>query len=140
MSSTNTQFVPRAADAMWNQRSVLRDSRPRIAALLETIGQPEVFTLLQSISLLAMTLEFRPDLILELGRGRGNSTVVLAEAAYLMRPAICQLTSLCLTPHWDRETVPRLRPLVSQEWFDAVSVRTSLHLITKVCCHPTSAY
>ena len=71
--------MPLPGRAYWNQRQVLLEARPRIEALVETIGENTDLTPFQWAQLLAYTLEFKPDLILELGRGAGNSTCVFTE-------------------------------------------------------------
>jgi hypothetical protein len=103
--------------ALWNQRLVLRDNRARIASLFEAVNRPGEMTLLQMMGLMALALEYRPNMILELGRLYGNSTCAFVEAANILGGDQCHVTSLCLTPNWDEITAPRLRAVVDHRWF-----------------------
>jgi len=105
------------AQALWNQRERIADNRDRIGALMSAVGRSTDLTPFQWAQLLAFALEFRPDLIIELGRERGNSTCCFLEAARLLAPSPCSVVSLCLTDLWQRETAPRLRPLCDVDWF-----------------------
>lgn len=113
--------VPTAASAMWAQREALSENRAGIIELLEAVGRPEQFSLAQAMTVLALSLEFRPDLILELGRGHGNSTAVSTAAANLLGPHNCHVTSLCLTSFWQLDTAPRLRRIRGDGWFEPLS-------------------
>jgi len=105
------------AQALWNQREQIADNRDRIHALMSAVGRSTDLTPFQWAQLLAFALEFEPDLIIELGRERGNSTCCFLEAARLLSPHFCSVLSLCLTDVWQRETAPRLQPLCDPEWF-----------------------
>src|SRR5207248_1712314 len=69
--------------------------------------------------LLAFALEFRPDLIIELGRGHGNSTCCFLEAARHIETTggSCRVVSLCLSNTWALETAQRLRSICDASWF-----------------------
>ena len=105
------------AQAYWNQREKLARSRQRILALSRAIGRPGDFSLYQWAQISALALEFAPDLILELGRGMGNSTSAFTEVANLLGAGSCRVLSLDLTDAWDTVALPRLRPLVPEDWF-----------------------
>jgi len=80
---------------------------------------------------MAMVLEFQPDLILELGRGYGNSTCALTEAAHHLPQRgdrACSLLSLCLADTWRTRTLPKLRALVAPDWVQPISA-----LETNIC-------
>jgi len=102
---------------MWTHREVLNQKRSSIVELLDAVGHPEQFNLVQAMALLAFSLEFQPDLILELGRGHGNSTAVSTDAAHLLGLDRCHVTSLCLTSFWQLETAPRIGRLRGDAWF-----------------------
>lgn len=107
-----------AGRALWNQRHRLAARAGRLRALSAAVGRPLDMTPAQAAQLLAFALDFRPDLILDLGRERGNSTCCFLEAAELLvGPRPCRVVSLCLTDHWAKETRPRLEPLCSPGWF-----------------------
>jgi cephalosporin hydroxylase len=63
-----------------------------------------------------VTLAFRPDLILELGRGYGNSTCIFTEAANEIR---CRVVSIGFDSEdaWQTRTAQRLLPAVGEDWF-----------------------
>jgi len=105
--------------AYWNRRATLARERERVLALSRAVNRPSDLSLYQFSQLLASTLDFAPDLILELGRGTGNSLCIFAEAASLM-PQECRVVSLCLTDHWRTVTVPRLKGVVPQSWFNPI--------------------
>ncbi len=106
--------------ALWNQRHVLLARRPRIVALLNAVDRPDEMTLLQMMGLMALVLDHRPNVILELGRLYGNSTCAFTEAANMVGADSCRVTSLCLTPNWDTATVPRLRAVVDEAWLRTI--------------------
>jgi hypothetical protein len=72
---------------------------------------------------MSTALEFSPEIILELGRGLGNSTCAFTEAANLLTPQKCHVISLCVTDAWDRETVPHLQRVVAESWFRPLVAR-----------------
>lgn len=118
------RFNPAAA--YWNQRAVLAGARDRILSLSEAVGYPTDLWPFQWAQLFAAVLEYQPDIILELGRGIGNSTCVFTEAANRSQGRT-RVLSLCLSDNWERETVPRLRKLVPNNWFDPLlALRTDI--------------
>jgi len=109
------------AQAYWNQREALSRSRDRILDLSRAVDRPTDLAPFQFAQLMAMALEFAPDLIIELGRGRGNSTCSFAEASNLQQGRI-RIISLCNSGDWERDTVPRLRKVVPQSWFAPLEI------------------
>jgi hypothetical protein len=71
----------------------------------------------------SVALGFKPDLIVELGRGKGNSTAIFCQAA--SRLGRTRVVSLCVSKYWSEETLPRLRPLVTPRWLGALDARTT---------------
>src|SRR5215212_5051802 len=67
--------------ALWRHRDRLRLARDRFHRMAEAVGSPVDLDLGQWFQLYAFALEVEPDLVLELGRGYGNSTCVFTEAA-----------------------------------------------------------
>lgn len=104
------------ARAYWNQRYVLARSRERILALSAAVGRPSDLWVSQFTQLMATALEFSPDLILELGRGWGNSTCAFTEAANQLAHIPCRVVSLCLSDDWEVRTLPRLKTVVPDSW------------------------
>jgi hypothetical protein len=69
----------------------------------------------------SVALGFKPDLILELGRGHGNSTALFTQAA--SRLGKTRVVSLCQSSDWASLVAPRLARVVSPGWFDRVDAR-----------------
>lgn len=118
VSPTATTCTP--ASAYWNQRNLLASCKQRLSDLSDAVNHQSDLNLYQWAQIAAMTLEFKPDLIIELGRGRGNSTCIFTESANLLGgKSACQVTSLCLSFDFVSEVIPRLleRKLVSRSWF-----------------------
>ena len=117
--------VPSPGQAYWNQRQVLAEIRPEIEAMRAAIGENPNLTPYQWTQLLAYVLEFKPDLILELGRGEGNSTCVFTTAANRLHPEKCEVVSLCLSDGWGTKTLPKLEKVVPRQWFAPLRALTT---------------
>jgi len=116
--ATGETPVVTPAEAFWRQREMLANSRGRILSLSAAIGRPTDLTPAQWAQIMAFTEEFRPDLILELGRGTGNSTACFTEVAqHLGGAERCKVLSLCLSDTWRKQSVPKIRQIVPPEWF-----------------------
>jgi hypothetical protein len=102
--------------AYWNQRMALAGCRERMAALSRAVDRTSDLSMFQFAQLVASTLEFGPDLILELGRKKGNSLCAFTEAANQLSTP-CRVLSLCDTRDWRKITVPALRQIVPASWF-----------------------
>jgi hypothetical protein len=109
--------VRRAGAAYWAQRHVLAGHRERIEQLGELVGRRHELEPHQWAQLMALALDFGPDLILELGRDRGNSTCAFTEVAHLHGPGSTRVVSICLSRDWEKHTAPQLRSVVGEEWF-----------------------
>ena len=103
------------AQAYWNQRHALADFRPRAEALQVAVGGLSNLSPFQWGQLFAMAMEFKPDVILELGRGLGNSTCVFTEAAN--RLGSCSVISLDNGNSWVTDTLPKISGIVPPTWF-----------------------
>lgn len=104
------------AQAYWNQRVALSNARERILSLAQAVDQRSDLWPYQWAQLMAAAIDFAPDLILELGRGKGNSTCAFTEASNI-NEGRSRILSLCLSDSWERETLPRLRKIVPAAWF-----------------------
>src|SRR5262249_29991696 len=71
----------------------------------------------------SVALGFKPDLILELGRDRGNSTSLFTQAA--ARLSTTRVVSLCRSGDWASLVVPRLARVVNSAWFDRLDARVA---------------
>lgn len=100
--------------------------RERFERLSAAVGRPTDLNLYQWGEFAAFALEFRPDLIVELGRGLGNSTCCFIEVANRLGGAsTCRVVSLCLSEDWFTSTVPRLKGIVSPEWFAPAEIKVA---------------
>jgi hypothetical protein len=111
------RFSP--SDAYWNQREKLASLSTRILELSTAIDQQSDMLPYQWAQLIATVLEFRPQVIIELGRGRGNSTAAFTQAANILREegTPCTVISLCLSSDWDALSLPRVKKVVPKNWF-----------------------
>jgi hypothetical protein len=126
IGSQSSGAFPKVVDpgsAYWEQRETLAQMRPRNEALWNAIGHKGDLTIYQWAQISAFLLSFRPDCILELGRGAGNSTAAFVEVAHRLNSegGSCKVVSLCLSEHWEQITVPRIKPLCADSWFDVLN-------------------
>ncbi len=80
--------------------------RPRLDQLRLIADEPGNLSVLQGLQLYALCLEYRPDLIIELGRGYGNSTCVFASAVETTGHG--RFVSFDLDSLWHDLTLPKL--------------------------------
>jgi hypothetical protein len=109
------------ARACWNQRFPIAGAKSRIVAFHSAVDDPVSLLLRQYAQLTAMALEFQPDLIIELGRGWGNSTCCFTEAAN--RLGATRVLSIDRSNIWER-TEKRLASIVPASWFDPLRIVT----------------
>jgi len=117
-SPTQSSFTPGAA--YWKQRHTVGKSRDRLLALSRTVGRQSDLTPFQLAQLFSAAQEFAPDLIVELGRGTGNSTCAFTEAANQL-PNSCRVLSLCNSADWANTTAPKLGDVVPASWFQPLT-------------------
>ncbi len=111
-------FTP--AQAYWNQREVLRSMRDRIHALSDAVDNKSDLWPYQLSQLMAAALEFKPEVIIELGRGKGNSTCGFTEVANHIRRQghRCDVVSLCISEDWEQTTQWKVMEIVERDWFE----------------------
>ncbi len=112
--------LPTPASALWSQRHTLKALKPRLERLMATVDHRQDLVPYQWGQLFAFATEFRPDLILELGRGRGNSTCVFTEAA--RRSPGCRVVSVCNSSDWRVRTRRDVAREVEPDWFDPLEI------------------
>lgn len=113
------------AAAYWNQRAILAENKYRIMKIGQTVDRLSDLTLFQTAQIQSFALEFKPDLILELGRGKGNSTCLFTETAHILGGASeCKVVSLCISDSFEKETIPALEAesLINDEWFEPLEL------------------
>jgi hypothetical protein len=108
------------ADALWNQRHETAAAKNRLVTFRDVVGWPGDLLLGNWVQLYALSLEFAPDLIVELGRGYGNSTCVFIAAANRL-----QNTKVVSIGHdsertWASITAARLKKVVPPNWFNPI--------------------
>jgi hypothetical protein len=89
--------------------------------LIEAVGWQNDLAPAQWAQWYSVALGFAPDLIIELGRGYGNSTALFAQAA--SRLGRTKIVSLCLSAEWTSAVAPRIARVVDAEWFATVDAR-----------------
>jgi hypothetical protein len=115
--TNDTEFSP--AKAYWNQRKVLSSMRDRINALSDAVDHKTDLFPFQLAQLMSSALEFQPELIIELGRGKGNSTCGFTEVANQLRAQglPCDVVSLCISEDWEQQTQWKVLEVVDENWF-----------------------
>jgi hypothetical protein len=113
-------------EAVWRQRHVLSHARPSTRALHDALrrympsGHPGDLPFHEWGQIMACALEFAPDLILEVGRGYGNSTLAFSQAANLCGTTGCRVVSVCLHP-WE-EIRAAVQPATTDAWFSPLTI------------------
>src|SRR3990167_6248792 len=110
-----------SGNAIWNQRFKLQQTKLRLKQLADAVGHISDSSLAQYAQMYAISLEFKPDLIIEFGRGAGNSTAVFTEAANQLDD--CSVISICLSNDWQDKTAGRIAKIVPKEWFSKLDAR-----------------
>ena len=95
----------------------------RLRRLNEAVGWSHDLRLHQWAHFYALAREYQPDLVIEFGRGYGNSTCAFAEALGGCDRS-SRLVSLCNSASWTDVTLPRLKDLVDAAWLARIEVRT----------------
>lgn len=115
---------PTPATAYWQQRHILAELRPRIAALAGAIGFTNDLNLYQWAQLGAFSLTYKPDLILELGRLHGNSTCLFTEIAHQLPKNKPTIESICWSSDFHDKTLPKLKKesLIDDSWLTPLTI------------------
>ena len=102
--------LPSPGRVLWQHRDALAGRLTDIRSLDDILaavlmGRKD-FLRQQWVQFPALVLGFQPDLIIELGRGYGNSTCAFAIAADLLGAKACSILSVCLSDSWQKVTLP----------------------------------
>lgn len=115
------------AQCYYDQRHLIAEDAPLLRELIAAVNGPGDLGPAQWAQWYSTAVGFEPDLIVELGRGRGNSTAVFAQAARrlgLRQPAKrTKVVSLCVTGEWDGVVAPAIARIVGADWFANVDAR-----------------
>jgi hypothetical protein len=107
-----------ACAAYWDKRSEIAAIGRRIQYLYEAVDHPGDLTLSQWAQIMSLTWDFEPDLIVELGRGRGNSTCAFTETMNRLGRHKGFVVSICNSEDWERMTRARVAQVVPRDWFE----------------------
>jgi hypothetical protein len=110
------------ARSYYDERRRIMEDAPRLRELIAMVGGDNDLGPPQWAQWYAVGLAFCPDLILELGRGRGNSTALFAQVA--SRLDRTRVVSLCQTSDWNA-TANILKPFVGDAWLGRVDARVA---------------
>jgi len=105
----------------YEQRHRIHEDAAVLRALIGAVGWPNDLTSAQWAQWYSVALGFAPDLVIELGRGYGNSTALFAQAAW--RLGRMKIVSLCVSGEWASMVAPRIAKLVDPAWFANVDAR-----------------
>jgi len=111
------------AGAYYEQRHVISEDRDLLVALIGATQAAHDLTPPQWAQWYSVALGFRPDLIVELGRSKGNSTALFCQAASRLRGT--RVVSLCNSKDWEAESLPRVKKVVPPGWLDRLDARTT---------------
>jgi len=126
--TTNDQSGFDIARCYYDQRSRIAEDADVLRRLMAAVDSPGELAPVQWAQWYAVVRGFAPSLILELGRGRGNSTALFAQAA--SRLGHTRIVSLCQNDAWAATVVPRIARIVDRRWFDRVDARLTDILTT----------
>jgi hypothetical protein len=105
----------------YEQRFRIADDLAALRRLIEAVNWPNDLAPPQWAQWYGVALGFKPDLILELGRGYGNSTALFAQAA--SRLGSTRIVSLCLSAEWTSLVAARIARVVEPAWFASIDAR-----------------
>lgn len=110
------------ATAIWETRHLTAQKKHLFKKLSAAVEHAGDLSSSQWAQLFAAAVWFKPDKILELGRGFGNSTCVFTEAMHTLGGKERSVTSLCLSNVWEKEAFPKIRPLVPPQWDSVLNI------------------
>jgi hypothetical protein len=110
------------AQFYYEQRHALAENAPVLRALIAAINAEYDLARTQWAQWYTIALGFRPDLVVELGRAKGNSTALFTEAASRLGGST-RVVSLCNSTDWAEESLPRVRSIVPPGWLDRLDAR-----------------
>ncbi len=111
------------ASMYYERRMDIAADAQTLNQLIEAIDWPNDLSSTQWAQWYSVVVGFKPDLVLELGRGKGNSTALFAQAGW--RLGGTKVVSLCLSDYWSTTSVDRLKAVVHPDWFKNLDVRVA---------------
>jgi len=108
--------------ALWRHRQELEHEAARMCELSELIGASSDLNAGQWGQLYAMAAAFAPDLIVDLGRGYGNSTCLFTEVAHRLGNTRVVSIGFRDDHAWAERTEPKLRNALPTRWFEPLTI------------------
>jgi hypothetical protein len=112
------------AQYYYDQRNSLAEDAGILRSLVGTVNAEYDLTPAQWAQWYSIALGFKPDLIVELGRSKGNSTALFCQAASRLGGGT-RVVSLCNSKDWFEESLPRVKTVVPPGWLDRLDARTT---------------
>ena len=109
------------AESLEIHQAAIAPRLERFAELYETVDSKHNLPLETWAPLFALAVDLGPDLIIELGRGRGNSTCVFAEVAQEISTRVVSI-GFDGGDGWTSWTRPRIEPIVDAAWFEPLTI------------------
>ncbi len=110
------------ATALHQRRQELGHALATLVSLRDAVDWHGDLSLGQWFQLYATTLAFEPSMVLELGRGYGNSTTAFTAAATRLPATRVVSVGYDGGEVWSKVTAPKLKPLVGDDFFDRLEV------------------
>ncbi len=120
-SSGNTILMADVARYYYDARFRIAEDAEALRKLIAAVDWTNDLTPPQWAQWYGVALGFAPDLIVELGRGRGNSTAVFLQAA--ARLGGTRVVSLCQSYDWAGTVAARVARAVEPRFFDNLDMR-----------------
>jgi hypothetical protein len=105
----------------YDQRGSIEQDAAALRELIAAVNWSHDLGPAQWAQWYSVALGFSPDLIIELGRGYGNSTAAFGQAAW--RLGRTRIVSLCQSAEWSSQVAPRIARVVDPAWFANIDAR-----------------
>ena len=109
------------AESLEIHQAAIAPRLERFAELYETVDSKHNLPLETWAPLFALAVDLGPALIIELGRGRGNSTCVFAEVAQEINTRVVSI-GFDGGDGWASWTRPRIEQIVDAAWFEPLTI------------------
>lgn len=100
-------------EALWEYRDILTKDGDQLRNALRLIGRASDFSVAQAFTLSAAVHALKPQVIIDIGTGCGNSAATFALAA---KHYDSHIFTFDLGPHWNTLVLPRLNAAGTHPW------------------------
>jgi hypothetical protein len=107
----------------YEQRFRIAEDAPVMRKLIAAVNWTNDLAPAQWAQWYSTAIGFGADLIVELGRGMGNSTAAFGQAA--ARLGRTKVVSLCQSTDWSTSVASRIAPVVEPGWFSNIDARVA---------------